>query len=227
MNIIFFDEKEWLNLHPLTLTKPVSELRIGILTFRERWGKLLNGQFSFLATEYLSQKFPVVYEKNNLFLNPSFFPNENLANGLREIKPGNSIWSGGQLVAAYVEKEDFENRDFPESLKIEIKDTAKISRLWDLFTYNDSAIKYGFELLTKGRKSQPSSRSNGLIYPENIFLEEGATVEYSVLNAKSGPVYVGENAEIMEGSLVRGSLALCQNAKLNMGAKIYSGTTIG
>src|SRR5690606_25134913 len=111
--------------------------------------------------------------------------------------------------------------------KIEIKDTAKISRLWDLFTYNDSAIKYDFELLTKGRKSQPISRSNGLIYPENIFLEEGATVEYSVLNAKSGPVYVGENAAIMEGSLARGSLALCQNAKLNMGAKIYSGPTIG
>ena len=227
MNIIFFDEKEWLNLHPLTLTKPVSELRIGILTFRERWEKLLNGQFSFLTAEYLASKFPATYEKNNLFLNPAFFPNENLTNGLRKIKPGNSIWNERELIAAYVEKGDFENRNFTENSKIEIKNTLKISRLWDLFTHNDFAIRYDFELLTKGRKSQPISNSNGLVHPENIFLEEGATVEYSVLNAKSGPVYIGKNAEIMEGSLVRGSLALCENAKLNMGAKIYSGTTVG
>jgi len=102
-----------------------------------------------------------------------------------------------------------------------------IGHLWDLFAHNDHAVKYDFTLITKGKESQPISETNGIINPENIFLEEGAVIEYAVLNAKSGPIYVGKEAEIMEGSLVRGSLALCEGAKLNMGSKIYPGTTIG
>ena len=226
MNIIFFDEKEWLNLHPLTLTKPVSELRIGILTFRERWSKLLDGQFSFLAAEYLTQKFPLIYEEHNLFLNPAFFPNENLIQSIRNLKEKESIWIENQLVAAKVSLEEFNEKEKLTQIQFE-EEIVHIQHLWDLFTYNDKAIRFDFELITKGRKSQPISESNGIISPENIFLEEGAIVEFAVLNAKEGPIYVGKNAEIMEGTLVRGSLALCESAKLNLGAKIYSGTTIG
>ncbi len=102
-----------------------------------------------------------------------------------------------------------------------------IQHLWELFIYNEFAIGYDFKLLTHGRNSAKISETNHLINPENIFFEEGAKAEFSILNATNGPIYLGKDSEIMEGSLVRGSLALCENAKLNMGTKIYSGTTVG
>ncbi len=228
MNIILFDGKEWGNLRPLTLTKPVGELRMGILTFKERWEKLIEGNYSYLTENYLSEKFPAKIENVNLFINPAYFPNEDLLNLILKLKQGESFWEDNNLIAANCNREDFETQNFAEKIvkqpEIHI---LHIEHLWDLFTYNDYAIKFDFNLITKGRKSQPISGTNGVMNPENIFLEEGAVVEFAVLNAKSGPIYIGKDAEVMEGSLVRGSLALCEGAKLNMGTKIYSRTTIG
>ncbi|SMC42699.1 UDP-N-acetylglucosamine diphosphorylase/glucosamine-1-phosphate N-acetyltransferase [Moheibacter sediminis] len=227
MNIVLFDDKEWENLRPLTLNKPVSELRMGILTFKERWEKLIEGNYSYFTQDYLSEKFELNVSDENLFINPSFFPNENLLSSIRDLKKSESIWFENQMIAGNFSLEEFEARN-QSNQKIDLKEEVTyINHLWDLFTYNDKAIQFDFELITKGRKSQPVSSTNGVINPENIFLEEGAVVEFAVLNAKEGPIYVGKNAEIMEGSLVRGSLALCENAKLNLGAKIYPGTTIG
>lgn len=226
MNIVLFDDKEWANLRPLTLNKPFSELRIGILTFRERWEKLIEGKFSYKTQDYLSEKFPIQLSDSNLFINPAFFPNQNLVDKLSNLDEGESVWYQGQMIAGYLSIDEFENRNH-NNQKIELENIIYIKHLWDLFTYNDHAIRYDFELITDGRNSQPISETNGVIHPEDIFIEEGAVVEYAVLNAKEGPIYIGKNAEIMEGSLVRGSLALCENAKLNLGAKIYSGTTIG
>lgn len=228
MNIILFDEQEWNSLCPLTLTKPVGELRMGILTFKERWEKLIRGNYSYLTQDYLSEKFPVQNEKINLFINPAYFPDEYLLNSILKLKEGQSFWMNENLIAANSNLDDFQNRKFSEnSIRKAEKYFTHINHLWDLFTYNDHAIRFDFELITKSRKSQPISVTNGIINSENIFLEEGAIVEFSVLNAKSGPIYIGKNAEVMEGSLVRGSLALCDDAKLNMGSKIYSGTAIG
>ncbi|MGL5234723.1 MAG: glucose-1-phosphate thymidylyltransferase, partial [Empedobacter falsenii] len=98
---------------------------------------------------------------------------------------------------------------------------------WDLFTYNFQAIEFDFDLVTKGRTSQPISTTNQVLAPEKIFIEEGAKVEFSILNASEGPIYIGKDAEIMEGSMIRGGLALCEHATVKMGAKIYPGTTIG
>lgn len=225
MNIILFEDQEWNNLRPLTLTKPFSELRMGILTFRERWEKLLDGNFSYLTNDYLSEKFPAQISDINLFINSAFFPTKNLLDSIRNLKDGELVFFENKLVAGKLSFEDFENR---KGKQIQLQgEKIHINYLWDLFTHNDLAIRFDFDLLTKERESQPISETNGLICPENIFLEEGATVEYAVLNAKSGPIYIGKNAEIMEGSLVRGSLAICEDAKLNMGTKIYSGTTVG
>src|SRR5690606_31282732 len=226
MNIVLFDDKEWSNLRPLTLNKPVAELRMGILTFKERWEKLLEGNYSYLTQNYLSGKYKSKIEEVNLFINPSFFPNENLIQSIRNLKEKESIWFENQLVAAKISLGEFNEKVYLTQIQFE-EELVHIQHLWDLFSYNDKAIRFDFELITKGRKSQPISESNGIISPENIFLEEGAIVEFAVLNAKEGPIYVGKNAEIMEGTLVRGSLALCESAKLNLGAKIYSGTTIG
>lgn len=227
MNIVLFDDKEWGNLRPLTLNKPVAELRMGILTFKERWEKLIEGNYSYYTQIYLSDKYQIQISEENIFINSSFFPNENLVNSIRNLNKGESIWFKNQMIAGNFSLEEFNARN-DSNHKVEFQEEiTHISHLWDLFTYNDKAIRFDFELITKGRKSQPISETNGVINSENIFLEEGAVVEFAVLNAKEGPIYVGKNAEIMEGSLVRGSLALCENAKLNLGAKIYPGTTIG
>jgi len=116
MNIIFFDDKEWTGLHPLTLNKPVSELRMGILTFRERWERLIDGQFSYLTEEYLSERFPLKIEEHNLFLNPSYFPDESFLSSILKLKQGESLWVNENLIAANCSLEDFKNRDFSENL---------------------------------------------------------------------------------------------------------------
>jgi len=228
MNIILFDGQEWNNLRPLTLTKPIGELRIGILTFKERWEKLLGEKISYLTENYLSEKFPAKTENTNLFINPAYFPDDYLLNSILNLKQGESLWANENLIAANCSLKDFQSRNFSENLTKKSKiDILHIEHLWDLFTCNDHAIRFDFELITKGRKSQPISKTNGIVNPENIFLEEGAVVEFSVLNAKSGPVYIGKDAEVMEGGLIRGSFVLGEGAKLNMGSKIYPGTTIG
>ena len=227
MNIVLFDHKEWDNLHPLTLTKPFGELRIGILTFKERWEKLIEGNYSYLTQDYLSEKFLLKVDEVNLFINPAYFPNSELVDLILNLEVGHVLKRDEELIAGKISLEDFQNL---EKLSNSIRyngELLHIQKLWDLFSVNDQAIHFDFELMTKGRKSQPISDTNGVRNAENIFLEEGAIVEFSILNANSGPIYVGKDAEIMEGSLVRGSLALCEYAKLNMGAKIYSGTTIG
>ena len=227
MNVLLIDSKEWKNLRPLTLTKPFGELRMGILTFRERWQKMIEADFSYWTEEYLSEKFKAKIENVNLFLNPAYFPEIKLIEKIKLLNEGEILTKNGQFIAGKLSLDDFKNWekkidsiDFSDEL-------VHINQLWDLFGNNDFAIRFDFELLTKGRKSQPISATNGVRNPDDIFLEEGAVVEFSVLNADSGPIYIGKNAEIMEGSLVRGNLALCEDAKLNMGTKIYPGTTIG
>lgn len=227
MNIVLFDDIEWENLRPLTLNKPFAELRMGIFTFKERWEKLIEGNYSYYTKDYLSKKYPVENSDINIFINPAFFPTESLVQAIQNLNENETIWFDNQVIAGRFSFEDFEQRR-NSSNKKEFKEAIiHINYLWDLFSQNDHAIRYDFELITNGRKSQPISETNGVMNPENIFLEEGAVVEYAVLNAKESPIYIGKNAEVMEGSLVRGSLALCENAKLNLGAKIYPGTTIG
>lgn len=222
MKIILFDGVEREQLYPLTFTKPVGELRMGILTFGERWEKLSNSTVEYLTQEYLQVKFPHNLAEDNLFVNPCYFVTHALVATVFDLKPQEALYWQEKLVAVrgkslddYTEKIDFES------------DITHIQYPWDLFTYNDMAIKFDFELLTNGRESHPISSTNQVLCPENIFIEEGAVVEFATLNAKNGPIYIGKDAEIMEGALVRGSLALCDHAKLNMGAKIYSATTIG
>lgn len=227
MNIILFDDKEWKNLRPLTLTKPLGELRMGVLTFKERWEKLIPGNYSYLTENYLSEKYTSQIENLNLFINPAYFPFQELANAILNLNEGEIILNDEKLIAGKLSMEDFESFDKVNSKQIYKDKILHISQSWDLFTYNDTAIKFDFDLIRKNKKSQKISSTNGIINPENIFLEEGAVVEFAILNAKEGPIYIGKNAEIMEGSLVRGSLALCEGAKLNLGTKIYSGTTVG
>ena len=224
MNIILFDGEQRGNLLPLTFTKPVGALRMGILTFKERWKMLLNGDVSYVTQSYLEGKFVSQIKEDNLFINPVFFPSDELVNCLLELATDEVLIYKGKTVA-------FRSSEFKELKDLKGKeftlDLIEIAYPWDIFTYNFHAIDFDFNLLTKGRKSQPISETNRVLHPERIFLEEGAKVEFSILNATEGPIYIGKDAEIMEGSMIRGGLALCEHAKINMGAKVYSGCTIG
>lgn len=223
MNIILFDGEEWENLLPLTFTKPVASLRMGVLSFAERWEKILNSSISYKTQHYLEEKFSTHLQSENIFINPSFFPTKELIQAIKNIELNTSIVFENQLVAVRT------TEAVPKITTkiIELDQIIYIKNSWDLFTYNFQAIEFDYDLLTEGRKSQPISQTNKVLHAERIFLEEGAKVEFSILNASEGPIYIGKDAEIMEGSMIRGGLALCEHAKINMGAKIYSGCTIG
>ncbi len=228
MNVILFDGEERPDLLPLTFTRPVAELRMGILTFTERWKKILQTEkVSFLTQDYLSEKYPADRENQNLFINPVYFPDTDLIFTIKNLKPGEAVYFDQKLIAAHASFEEFTSRQFTKKVEIEFK-SFRIQYPWDLFSYNAKAISYDFALVTQGRKSKPLSETVKVIGDRSkVFLEEGVTAECVILNTKEGEIYLGKDSEIMEGAMVRGSLALCEGSKLNMGAKVYGGTTIG
>ncbi|MGE0637596.1 MAG: GlmU family protein [Bacteroidia bacterium] len=230
MNVILFDGNRRNHLLPLTFTRPVADIRIGILTIREKWEHYL-GKTSSLTEDYLSGKFPANLAADNILINSSVCPDEDLVKKIKELKTGEAIIAENILIAVALPKHKVGTfKESDTDCYVKHNYTAKflqVNNLWDIFQKNAEAIEADFKLLTKGRKSANISSTNTLINPENIFLEEGAKVEASVINASSGPVYIAKDAEIMEGSLIRGPFALCEHSTLKMGAKIYGATTIG
>ncbi|MBI4929581.1 MAG: GlmU family protein [Bacteroidetes bacterium] len=223
MNYILFDDSRE-NLFPLTLTRPVCEIRIGILTIREKWEKYLEAKTSTLTEDYLSKKFPLKESKQNILINGSVCPNQKLVKDILALKSGEALFSDETLVAINSSTSDttnYKNRKETKAFSLYIKN------LWDIFQKNGKAIEDDFYLLSSGKKSQKISKTNSIINPKNIFLAKGAKVEYSILNASAGPIYIGKDAEIMEGCMVRGPFSLGENSQLKMGAKIYGPTTVG
>ncbi|QYN50398.1 GlmU family protein [Apibacter sp. ESL0404] len=228
MNIILFDGKEYSDLLPLTFTRPVAELRMGILTFAERWKLIFQTEkISYLTQGYLSEKYTLQNEEENVFINPAYFPNQDFIFQLKNLKFGEAFYYQEELVAAKTTLENFQLNKFVKKLDITFE-SFHIQYPWDLFTYNSDAITYDFQLITQGRKSCTLSNTVRIIGdPSQLFVEEGAVAECAVLNTKEGPIYLGKNSEIMEGAMIRGSFALGTGSKINMGAKVYGGTTIG
>lgn len=227
MNYILFDGDVRKALLPLTYTRPVADIRIGILTIREKWEKYLGFTTSTLTEEYLEKRYPMVEMTTNIMINASFCPTESLVKKIKNLKENEAIFKGEDVIAFYTQ-ENQEEVDFSLYNQIEFNDDIiQIKNTWDIFSKNDIAIKEDFALITKGRTSQPIPKTVNAINTNNIFIEEGAQLTFATLNASTGPIYIGKNALIMEGCLVRGSLALCENSVLKMGAKSYGATTIG
>lgn len=227
MNYILFDGPSRNNLLPLTYTRPVAEIRVGILTIREKWEAFLKSTISFVTEDYLSDKYPMLEFDKNIFINASFLPNNKLVNLIINLKPNELINSGDDLIAFYSE-ENQDEVDLDSFKKIPYNDKVlQLNSLTDIFKINSSAIIEDFTLLTKNKNSSKISKTNNLINPENIFIDEGVKMEYSTLNASNGPIYISKNCEIMEGTLIRGPFALCEYSTLKLGSKIYGGTTIG
>lgn len=232
MNYILFDESSVrTNLLPLTFMRPVGDIRIGILTIREKWERLLNAKTSTLTDAYLSRKFPILKEDTNILINGSFLPNEEIVGLVKNLQPNQTIVSNDSIIALHITAEELERlgdsaHDGIE--EIEVKDAPfKLNNTWEVFTFNAQAIEDDFKMITSGRKSQPLSKTNKVIGDGSIFLEKGAVVECAVLNTTNGPIYIGEDAEVMEGAMIRGPFALCDHAQLKMAAKIYGATTVG
>lgn len=229
MNFILFDDSTWNELRPLTFTRPVAEVRVGILTIREKWENYLSASLSHSTQEYLSTKFPIVLKEENVFINGSVLPTESLKLEILKLNLGEVLVQRETVLAAKLLASDAElisSMDLSKAKEYD-QEVVKISKSYDIFSLNDRALRDDFELLTKGRKSQAISETVNVLGKENVFLEEGANVEFATLNAQKGPIYIGKNAEIMEGSLVRGPLAMCENSVLKLGTKIYGATTLG
>ncbi|WP_033961583.1 GlmU family protein [Psychroserpens jangbogonensis] len=227
MNYILFDGPSRNNLLPFTFTRPVAEIRVGILTIREKWEKHLGFTTTTLTEEYLSEKFPMVEMDSNVMINASYLPSKELVIMVKNLGENQAIFKDEDVIA-FFSKDTQDEVDFDSYEAIEYDaDLIKIEHTWDIFSKNGDAIQEDFELLTHDRKSQPIPDSNNCINAQNIFIEEGAKLEFATLNASSGPIYIGKDAEVMEGSLVRGPFALCEHATLKLGAKIYGPTTVG
>jgi UDP-N-acetylglucosamine diphosphorylase/glucosamine-1-phosphate N-acetyltransferase len=225
-NFVLFDDFSRGDLLPFTYTRPVSEIRIGILTIREKWEKYLKVKLSYQTEEYLSIKYPIVKTSVNCFINGKVCPNEYLVEQINALTINTGLKKGNELIAYYGADLKIETALLNST---EIKDVLLIIRFpWDIFSKNDKALRDDFYLITKGRISQKLSPTNTLIgSTSELFIEEGASIEAAILNTKTGPVYIGKDAEIMEGSVVRGPFALCEHSVLKLSTKIYGATTIG
>jgi len=228
MQLVFSDAQYWEDFLPLTFTRPIAEMRCGMLTFSERWQKILeNTEISYFTEIYLQQKFREPEKKESLFLVTNFLPTENVIQQIKELKQGEALVYEDELIAAKIDMKDFSLHQIEKMTDIK-EELIFFKKLTDLFTYNNKAIDFDFDLLTKGRVSKELSSTNGFLGDKkDLFIEEGAEVEFSTLNTKTGKIYIGKNAEVMEGCNLRGPIALCEESKFNLGAKIYGATTIG
>ena len=227
MNYILFDGPYRNNLLPFTYTRPVADIRVGILTIRQKWESYLEYTTTTVTEDYLADKFPMVEMDENIMINSSFLPNMEVTAVVMHLKHNQALFKGEDVIAFFA-KEGEEVKDFSTFEAIEFNgDVLSIKHTWDIFSKNGDAITEDFNLITKDRQSQPIPATVNTINPQHIFIEKGATLNFATLNASSGPIYIGRDAEVMEGSLVRGPLALCHNATLKLGSKIYGPTTIG
>ena len=231
LNIVLCDDASWNDLLPLTYTRPAAELRVGILKIKEKWEMMLQCQSSFLTRGYLSKKFPIKLADKNLYINGSVIPDKNLVKRILELNEKDALTSGDVVIAVNSNEglsEDFSNESFESFKSLSYSsDFTKINYPWDIFRLNGQEIEADFQLVTKGRESSGLSKTNQILCEDKIFVEPGAKAEFVTFNASAGPIYLGKNSEVMEGSVIRGPFALCEESTVKMSAKIYGPTTIG
>lgn len=234
MNIILFDEPTIKSdLLPFTYTRPVAHIRIGILKIVEKWQKLWPGDYSFLTETYLRELFPQNKAIDNLYINGCILPDTILIKTLKELPKDQVLHKNGMLVACYGNFDDPSELDLglPEKKPDPIEyryDLFCVRQVYEIFRKNRQALLDDFALITKGRKSAPIQDAHTVAYnPGNIFIEEGVSIKSAIINAETGPVYIGREVEIGEGSIVRGATAICDHSVLNLGARIRGDATIG
>ncbi len=227
MNYILFDGSARNQLLPFTYTRPVADIRVGILTIREKWEKMLGFTTSTVTEDYLIDKFPMIEMEQNIFINASVLPTKYLVSLIQNLSENKALFIEDEPLAFFAKEDqeiDFKTFDIHQYTS---DDILRIENTWDIFKLNGEAIKRDFKLLTTDRESQLVPEMTIAFNKNQIFIEEGAVLPLCSLNANDGPIYIGKDSEIMEGSMIRGPFALCENATIKMGAKIYGATTIG
>jgi UDP-N-acetylglucosamine diphosphorylase/glucosamine-1-phosphate N-acetyltransferase len=229
MSIILFDDNARQTLLPLTYTRPIADLRIGILTIAEKWAKHLNTETSFHTADYLQVKYPSKIGADNLFINGAVCPDENLLEAIDKLQTGQALKYNEQLLAVRLNQPDAINFN-PEAGFDSIVNYSNlcvaIRYPEDIFRKNDIELRKDFQLLTKGRTSAAISGTN-VVIGNDFFAEEGAVAECSTFNTTNGPIYLSSNTEVWEGTHIRGAFAICEHSQVKMGTKIYGATTVG
>lgn len=230
MHIILFDTDEREKLFPLTLTRAVADIRMGILTVKERWEKLTNANIFVLTDLYLQRLYEDIPPGEYIFIDARILPDTALLEKIKHLRAGESLADNKGLIAGSASITSLPDSDkLPEIFKTSTA-TSAVKRLeWphQMCHWNADMLRFDFDLITNGRTSSVINNSVHLINPANIFVEEGATISQAYLNALDGPIYIGRNATVMEGAMIRGPFALCEGSAVRMGAKIYGATTIG
>jgi UDP-N-acetylglucosamine diphosphorylase/glucosamine-1-phosphate N-acetyltransferase len=200
IQLVLDDSAVQQHLFPFTLTRSAADIRVGILTIRQKWERLLGIKVRVNGDEYLEP--PAAGDVHPVVFSGNIIPSRSFVEDLL--------------------KGNYSPEDFLQQSAVRI-----LQHPWQIFEYNDWALREDFILVTAGRASQPIPASVVCINPEHIFIEEGAKLQYCILNAAAGPIYIGKNAEVMEGASIRGPFALCEGAAVKMGTRIYGATTIG
>jgi len=228
-NLLLFDDPAIRgSLLPFTFTRPVADIRIGILKISEKWAKRTGFAVSFLTQDYLQKKYART-SKSALAINGAWLPTNEINQILQKLEKNQALYFGKILLAVHIGEQD-KNLDFAKEKEIIQLDFEPVllQKTWHIFEYNGSEIKKDFELITSGRISAVITDPHTRVYaPHQIFIEEGVQIRAAVLNAENGPIYLGKNSEIQEGSLIRGPFALCEGSTINMGAKLRGDTTVG
>ncbi|MBL3656769.1 GlmU family protein [Fulvivirga sediminis] len=228
MNVILFDEPTIrLSLLPFTFTRPVSEIRVGILTISEKWARRLKTDVSFSTEAYLSEKFPLIDTEDNLWINGAVCPDEALLEAILSLSENTLLTTGEQVIAAKVNQLNLQQLDAMEKFPYD-RPVTIIGNTWEIFKKNAEQIRADFDLITHNRTSADIIDPHTIVYgEENVFIEEGATIKAAVINAEKGPIYIGKNTEVSEGAMIRGAFSLGEGSVLSMGAKIRGDSSVG
>ncbi len=235
-HVIFFDDEHWYSLLPLSFTKPACELRIGIRTITEKWTSIFQGSHSYITREYLSKKYPININQENLIINGRLLPNDQTVHLIKQLEINQALIFNDVMIAARLDDDQINrlgDENQADTFKaIDVSSLAAnyvkmITRPYDLFSHNKEQIAYDFKQITNNRRSLTLAKNNRTLNPEQIFVEEGANVNFSILNASEGPIYIGKNAQVLENAIIKGPFALGDSGVVKMGAKIYSGVSTG
>ncbi len=231
MNLILFDDHSWMNLWPFTMTRPVAAIRIGLLTLMEKWEKTYSLSASYLTAEYLKPVYKTTVTSDNLLVNGSVLPNRELAEEVQRLAFNEALVRNDEIIAVRLNREQTYEFSYENIERYKKRETnsgfVKVNYPWDIFSLNGEALASDFREVTFGRSSEDPGPLAKTVGNKNIFIEQGASISFATLNSTDGPVYIGKNAQIMEGAVIRGPFSLGQSSVVKMGAKIYGPTTIG
>ncbi len=233
MNYILFDDANRPRLLPFTHTRPVADIRCGILTMRQRWEECMHTTTGSLTEDYLQPVFPQNAGADNIYINGGIFATPALAEAIGHLQPGQALANGYTIIAARLTGSTPTIKELNNTLPTLPAqhyegEVLCLKNIWNIFSLNDRALRADFELMTRGRTSAALPENVIVTGAENIFIEEGANIYAGcILNAATGPIYIGKNAEVLEGTMMRGPIAICEQGVVKMGAKLYGATTIG